>query len=70
MKLAFIGGGVMGEAIISAVLKNGLAKPQDVAVCDLLSQRRDYLSSTYEIKALDQGRRPLYLRFRRRPRRR
>ena len=53
MKLAFIGGGVMGEAMISGVLKNGLAKPQDVAVCDLLSQRRDYLSSTYEIKALD-----------------
>ncbi len=53
MKLAFIGGGVMGEAMISGVLKNGLAKPQDVAVCDLLSQRRDYLTSTYEIKALD-----------------
>ena len=53
MKLAFIGGGVMGEAMISAVLKNGLAKPQDVAVCDLLSQRRDYLTSTYKIKALD-----------------
>ena len=53
MKLAFIGGGVMGEAMISGVLKNGLANPQDVAVCDLLSQRRDYLSSTYEIKALD-----------------
>ncbi|MFB3093004.1 MAG: pyrroline-5-carboxylate reductase [Dehalococcoidia bacterium] len=53
MKLAFIGGGVMGEAMISAVLKNGLAKPQDVAVCDLLSQRRDYLTSTYTIKALD-----------------
>ena len=53
MKLAFIGGGVMGEAMISAVLKNGLAKPQDVAVCDLLSQRRAYLTSTYKIKALD-----------------
>ncbi len=53
MKLAFIGAGVMGEAMISGVLKNGLAKPQDVAVCDLLSQRRDYLTSTYEIKALD-----------------
>ena len=53
MKLAFIGGGVMGEAMISGVLKNGLARPQDVAVCDLLSERRDYLSSTYKIKALD-----------------
>ena len=54
MKLAFIGGGVMGEAMISGVLNNGLAKPQDVAACDILAQRRDHLSSTYGIKAGDQ----------------
>jgi len=53
MKLAFIGGGVMGEAMISAVLNNGLAKPQDVAACDILAPRRDHLSSTYDIKAVD-----------------
>ncbi len=54
MRLAFIGGGVMGEAMISGVLNNGLAKPQDVAACDILAQRRDHLSSTYGIKAVDQ----------------
>ncbi len=54
MRLAFIGGGVMGEAMISSVLNNGLAKPQDVAACDVLAQRRDHLSSTYGIKAVDQ----------------
>jgi pyrroline-5-carboxylate reductase len=53
MKLAFIGGGLMGEAMISGVLGNALAKPQDVAVCDILAQRRDHLSSTYGITALD-----------------
>ncbi len=53
MKLAFIGGGVMGEAMISGVLNNGLAKPQDVAACDILAPRRDHLSSAYDIKALD-----------------
>ena len=53
MKLAFIGGGVMGEAIISGILNNGLAQPQDVAACDILPQRRDHLSTTYGIKALD-----------------
>ena len=53
MKLAFIGGGVMGEAIISGILNNGLAQPQDVAACDILAQRRDHLSSTYGIKAVD-----------------
>ena len=31
MKLAFIGGGVMGEAMIGGVLSNRLAKPQDTA---------------------------------------
>jgi pyrroline-5-carboxylate reductase len=53
MKLAFIGGGVMGEAMISGVLNNGLAKPQDIAACDILAPRRDHLSSTYDIKAVD-----------------
>jgi pyrroline-5-carboxylate reductase len=53
VKLAFIGGGVIGEAMISGVLNNGLAKPQDVAACDILAQRRDHLSSTYSIKAVD-----------------
>jgi len=53
VKLAFIGGGVMGEAMISGVLNNGLAKPDDVAACDIAAQRRDHLSSTYGIKAVD-----------------
>ena len=45
MKLAFIGGGIMGEAIIGGVLSNGLAKPKDVAACDVLARRRDHLST-------------------------
>jgi pyrroline-5-carboxylate reductase len=53
MRLAFIGGGIMGEAMISGVLNNGLAKPQEIAACDILAQRRDHLSTTYGIKALD-----------------
>jgi pyrroline-5-carboxylate reductase len=55
MKLAFIGGGVMGEAMIGGVLSNGLAKPQDVAACDILAQRRDHLSSTYGITAVEKA---------------
>ena len=53
MKLAFIGGGVMGEAMISGVLSNGLAKAEDLAVCEVLAPRRDHLSSTYGIQAVD-----------------
>ena len=53
MKLAFIGGGVMGEAMIGGVLSNGLAKPADVAACDVLAQRREHLASTYGIATAD-----------------
>ena len=53
MKLAFIGGGVMGEAMIGGVLRNALAKPADVAACDVLAQRRDHLASTYGITTAD-----------------
>jgi pyrroline-5-carboxylate reductase len=34
MKIAFIGGGNMGRAILTAILGNGLAAPQDIAVSD------------------------------------
>ena len=53
MKLAFIGGGVMGEAIVSGVLDAGLAKAGDISVCDVLPQRREHLTSTYGVKAFD-----------------
>ena len=53
MKLAFIGGGVMGEAMIGGVLSNGLAKPQDIAACDILAQRREHLTSAYGIQAVE-----------------
>ena len=49
MKLAFIGGGVMGEAIIAGVLGKGLAQPSDVAVCEIVPPRRDYLSQTHGV---------------------
>ncbi len=53
MRLAFIGGGTMGEAMIGGILSNGLAKPQDVSSCDILPERRDHLASTYGIKAVE-----------------
>ncbi len=53
MKLAFIGGGVMGEAIIARILSNGLANAQDLTACDILPQRRDHLAATYGIKAVE-----------------
>ena len=49
MRLAFIGSGVMGEAIVAAVLKRGLAQPADVTACDVVAQRREHLSQAYGI---------------------
>jgi pyrroline-5-carboxylate reductase len=52
MKLAFIGGGVMGEAIISALLDKGVAQPADITACDIVARRRKHLERTYSIKAV------------------
>jgi pyrroline-5-carboxylate reductase len=49
MRLAFIGGGFMGEAILGAALKSALAQPGDVVVADVAQERRDTLASTYSI---------------------
>jgi pyrroline-5-carboxylate reductase len=53
VKLAFIGGGVMGEAILAGVLNNGLAAPQDIAVCEIVAARREYLQSAYNVRATE-----------------
>jgi pyrroline-5-carboxylate reductase len=49
MRLAFIGGGFMGEAIVSAVLRDGLADADALTVADVSEERRRHLESTYGI---------------------
>jgi len=49
MKLAFIGGGTMGEAIIAGVLAKGVVSPVDIAACDISAARRDHLAKTYGV---------------------
>jgi pyrroline-5-carboxylate reductase len=56
MKVAFVGGGVMGEVILSAVLDKGLASPQDVSVSDVSEARRHYLEQKYAVAALGDNR--------------
>lgn len=50
MKLAVIGGGVMGEAIMSGVLNKGLAKAKDIMVSDISQTRILYLSQKYSVE--------------------
>ena len=49
MKLAFIGGGTMAEAILGGVLAAELADPSDVSIGEPVPQRRDYLSERYGV---------------------
>jgi pyrroline-5-carboxylate reductase len=49
MKLAFIGGGNMGTAILSAVLEKGLARPNEITVSDISGERLDFLKGKYGV---------------------
>jgi len=49
MKIAFIGGGVMGEAMIRGILSKGLATPQDIIANDISPARLESLKDEYKI---------------------
>jgi pyrroline-5-carboxylate reductase len=49
MKISIIGGGNMGEAMLSAVLAKGLSSKEEVAVSDISQSRREHLKQKYGI---------------------
>jgi pyrroline-5-carboxylate reductase len=49
MKIAFIGGGNMGEAILAAMLNKKLAISKDITVSDISEARRQYLAQKYAV---------------------
>jgi pyrroline-5-carboxylate reductase len=53
VKIAFIGGGVMGEAIIAGVLAHKLASPSGISVCEIVADRRKYLTDTHGVAVTD-----------------
>jgi pyrroline-5-carboxylate reductase len=50
MKVSFIGGGNMGEAIVSALINNHTCIPSDICVSEPLDTRRDYLKQKYGVR--------------------
>ncbi len=50
MRVAFIGGGNMGEAMIAALLKEKLAQPGAIKASDVSAERLDYLRKQYGIQ--------------------
>ena len=50
MQIAFIGGGVMGEAMIRGILSKGLATPQDIIASDVNEECLFALRQSYGIR--------------------
>jgi pyrroline-5-carboxylate reductase len=51
-KLALIGGGNMGEAILKGLIAAQILKPQQMMVTDVIEARLTYLRETYGVQAL------------------
>src|SRR4030042_1191129 len=56
MRIAFIGGGTMAEAIISAVLSHKVAGPDEIVAGELLPARRDALRERHKIAVIADNR--------------
>jgi len=56
MKIAFIGGGNMGEAMLSATLDKKLSQPSAISVSDKDEVRRKYLSQKYGLAVMSDNR--------------
>jgi pyrroline-5-carboxylate reductase len=53
MKIAFIGGGNMGEAMLSRLVAQNLSTREDIIVSDVSEARRQYLEKNYQVKTTD-----------------
>jgi pyrroline-5-carboxylate reductase len=49
VRLAFIGGGMMGEAIIAGAIANDVTDAGSVRVCEIAADRRKQLSATHRV---------------------
>jgi pyrroline-5-carboxylate reductase len=49
VKVAIIGGGVMGEAILGAAIERAVFHPADVTVCEVVETRRALLKAEYGV---------------------
>lgn len=49
MRLSFIGGGVMGEAMLSAALDAGVVSAAEVTVCEIVEARRTVIGERYGV---------------------
>jgi pyrroline-5-carboxylate reductase len=50
MRIGFVGGGTMGEAILKSLLAKKIVSPEEVMVSDISQARLEYLDKTYGVK--------------------
>jgi len=55
VRIGFVGGGTMAEAILSGLLKKKVATAKDVTVSDIVAVRRDYLKKRYGVAVTDKN---------------
>ena len=55
LKLNFIGGGKMAEAIINGVLTKKLVTKQNILISEPLKVRRDYLKKKFGVKTTSEN---------------
>ena len=48
-RIAFIGGGMMAEAILKGMLHKEIAEPEMIIISDPSAGRREYLEKTYKV---------------------
>ncbi len=59
MRIGFVGGGNMAEAILSAVLREKLASSGNISVSDIAEARRTYIETKYQVKVTGDNRQVL-----------
>ncbi len=53
MRIGFLGGGYMGEALAAAFISSGLVESSDITVSDIAQVRRDHLASAYGLNVTE-----------------
>ena len=56
MKVCFIGGGVMGEAMVKSLLTKEKVKERDIVVSDVSESRRELLKQRYGVEVMNNNR--------------
>ena len=56
MKISFVGGGVMAEAILRGILDAEIAPPHDIRIGEPVESRREYLQEKYGVACHDANR--------------